>query len=203
MLKIHSTSNVNIGDIGHNDMPVLIPESSSSPAVDVRLFQFQDKASLVLILEKYHYEHQTMEDGGGTGEPFDQDDYTEWFASNDPDKVAVVAKSGDAVVGFLLLQTDDGMPELVGQHWAITDFYVDADHRKHGVGRKLIQYASSHCIDDGRYNVLEASSVLSNKRASNFYLSLGFTIASTAYEFLDRANNRGHGDHVVHLKKLF
>jgi ribosomal protein S18 acetylase RimI-like enzyme len=119
--------------------------------VDVRLLQGQDKASLVLILEKYHYEHQTMEDGGGTGEPFDQDDYTEWFANDDPDKVGIVAKAGDTVVGFLLLQTDDGMPELVGQHWAITDFYVDAAYRKHGVGRKLIQYASSHCIDDGRY----------------------------------------------------
>ena len=167
------------------------------------LFQEKDKDSLLLILETYHYEHQTMEDGGGTGEPFDGDDYREWFASDDVNKVSIVAKAGDdTVVGFLLLQTDDGMPELVGPHWAITDFFVDGAHRRHGLGKKLIEYASSHCIGDGRYDILEASSVLSNKRASDFYVSLGFSIVSKGYEFLDRANHRGHGDHVVHLKKL-
>ena len=197
MMKIRPSPTVIRGTSrGRSIMPI------SDSSYFVGLFQEKDKASLLMILEKYHYEHQTMEDGGGTGEPFDGDDYTEWFASSDPDKVSIVAKVGDTVIGFLLLQTDDGMPELVGPHWAITDFFVDGAHRRHGLGKKLIEYASSHCIGDGRYDILEASSVLSNKRASDFYLSLGFYIVSTGYEFLDRANHRGHGDHVVHLMRL-
>lgn len=207
-MKIHPTmtSTVTSLDLTITHGRSIMPNSDSSYFVG--LFQEKDKESLLLILENYHYEHQTMEDGGGTGEPFDGGDYREWFANGtnghdyDPDKVSIVAKVGETVVGFLLLQTDDGMPELVGPHWAITDFFVDGAHRKHGLGRKLIEYASAYCISDGRYDILEASSVLSNKRASDFYLSNGFTIVSHGYEFLDRANHRGHGDHVVHLKKL-
>ena len=195
-MKIHPTSAITLGTHGRQTSPMI--ESSYF----VGLFQDKDKASLLLLLEKYHYEHQMMEDGGGTGEPFDGSDYNEWFSNDHPDKVSIVAKVGDSVVGFLLLQVDDGMPELVGVHWAIIDFFVDGAHRKHGLGRKLINSASLHCVRDGRYDVLEASSVLSNKRASDFYVSIGFTIASKGYEFLDRANHRGHGEHVVHLKKL-
>jgi ribosomal protein S18 acetylase RimI-like enzyme len=168
------------------------------------LYQLCDKASLLKILDIYHYEHQTMEDDGGTGELFDPEEYNEWLINSGNDKVAIIAKSvyDNEVVGFLLMQKDDGMPELVETHWAITDFFVDENHRENGVGRNLMQHASSHCIEDGRYDILEASSVLSNKKASNFYLSLGFKIASKGYEFLDRANHRGHGKHVVHIKKL-
>ena len=168
----------------------------------VRLFQEADKTSILRCLDQYHYEHQTMEEGGGTGEVFDEDEYEEWFESGDPNKVAIVAKVEATVVGFLLLQTDNGMDDLTGQHWAIVDFFVGGMYRRHGLGKKLMQYASSYCIADGRYDVLEASSVLSNKRASDFYVSLGFTIVSKGYEFLNRTNHRGHGQHVVHLRKL-
>jgi ribosomal protein S18 acetylase RimI-like enzyme len=196
MAKIHPSSTK--PDFGRTK------EHNESSRYLTSLYQLGDRANLLKILDIYHYEHQTMEDDGGTGELFDPEEYNEWLINNDSDKVAIIAKAAydHEIVGFLLMQKDNGMPELVGTHWAITDFFVNENHREKGVGRKLIQHASTYCIEDGRYDILEASSVLSNKKASNFYLSLGFKIVSKGYEFLDRANHRGHGKHVVHIKKL-
>lgn len=93
----------------------------------------------------------------------------------------------DESVIFLALNCDGGAEEPAGfvqlypifssvrmiRVWLLNDLFVHPDHRRHGIGRLLMDRSIIHARDTG-YGRLELATTSDNREARRLYESLGF-----------------------------
>ncbi|GAB3935953.1 GNAT family N-acetyltransferase [Mucilaginibacter myungsuensis] len=101
-----------------------------------------DEADLVIeLFDRYRVFYKQASDRA-LAEQF----ITERLSSNE--SVVFVAMMGEQAVGFTQLYPKYSSMRAV-RNWILNDLYVDADHRKFGIGTKLIQAARDFAKDAG------------------------------------------------------
>lgn len=110
--------------------------------------------------------------------------------AGDPDaaRVFIGERLGnDESVIFLALNCEGGAEEPAGfvqlypifssvsmiRVWLLNDLFVHPDHRRHGVGRQLMDRAIAHARETG-YERLELATAMDNHEARQLYESIGF-----------------------------
>ncbi|MCO4293712.1 GNAT family N-acetyltransferase [Solitalea sp. MAHUQ-68] len=87
----------------------------------------------------------------------------------------------DEPIGFTQLYPIYSSVRAV-KNWLLNDLYVDADHRKQGVGEQLIKTALQFAKEDGA-NYVELSTAIDNYTAQSLYEQIGFERQSVDSEF--------------------
>ncbi len=97
--------------------------------------------------------------------------------------VAFANESGNEMaVGFTQLYPKYSSARAV-KNWILNDLYVDEDHRKQGVGRRLIQAAMDFAKnDDATFVQLETA--VDNYTAQRLYEAIGFEQQEPDKDFL-------------------
>jgi GNAT superfamily N-acetyltransferase len=87
--------------------------------------------------------------------------------------VTLVAEVDERIAGFVVLgpSRDDDASVRVGEVWAL---YVDPDHWRRGLGRRLVQ-ASLHSLGASGYGEATAWTLGASQRNLRFYEALGFS----------------------------
>ena len=78
----------------------------------------------------------------------------------------------DEPAGFVQLYPNFSSVRMI-RTWLLNDLYVHPDHRRHGVGRLLMDRSIAHARDTG-YGRVELATASDNFYARNLYESLGF-----------------------------
>lgn len=80
-----------------------------------------------------------------------------------------VAEEGNSLFGFAgVMERSDGDIELDA-------LFVEPEHWKRGIGRKLVEYCASFAKNKGAKSL----HVIGNPHAEGFYLTCGFTVMGT------------------------
>ncbi|MGN6439907.1 MAG: GNAT family N-acetyltransferase [Agriterribacter sp.] len=98
------------------------------------------------------------------------------------ESVIFVALAGDSPVGFTQLYPKYSSVRVV-KNWILNDLYVENDHRKQGIGEKLIETA----MDFARQNnatFVELSTAVDNYTAQSLYERIGFKKSAPETDFL-------------------
>jgi len=93
-----------------------------------------------------------------------------------PDTLLAVAVRDGMVVGYLLASHHLTLFANGRVCW-VEEVMVDADQRRHGVGRHLVQAAERWAADSGAAYV-----ALATRRANAFYLALGYEESATFFK---------------------
>jgi len=96
---------------------------------------------------------------------------TERLANNESVIFVALADDGKPV-GFTQLYPKYSSVSAV-KNWILNDLYVDADHRKQGIGAKLIETAMDFARGDGS-KFMQLETAVTNSTAQSLYESIGF-----------------------------
>lgn len=88
------------------------------------------------------------------------------------ESVIYVAMDGDKPVGFTQLypKYSSGRAE---KNWILNDLFVDAAHRKQGIGAALIKQAAEFAADGGS-RFIQLETAVDNYTAQSLYEGMGF-----------------------------
>lgn len=78
----------------------------------------------------------------------------------------------DVPAGFVQLYPIFSSVRMI-RVWLLNDLFVHPDHRRHGIGRLLMDRSIAHARDTG-YGRLELATTSDNREARRLYESLGF-----------------------------
>jgi GNAT superfamily N-acetyltransferase len=91
---------------------------------------------------------------------------------NAGDSVVFLARSGDNAVGFIQLYPL-WSSWYCRRIWFLSDLYVRAESRKHGVGRRLVERAVEHAVATGSSSIM-VELPHREPHLRQFYAGLGF-----------------------------
>ncbi len=97
-----------------------------------------------------------------------------------PNQELMVAEKDNLVVGTLFLQIVPNLSHNAHPWGILENMVVDGRYRRQGIGRLLIEHASTRCREAGCYKI----QLLSHKRrteAHKFYRSLGFADSALGF----------------------
>ncbi len=97
-----------------------------------------------------------------------------------PNQELMVAEKDNLVVGTLFLQIVPNLSHNAHPWGMLENMVVDGRYRRQGIGRLLIEHASTRCREVGCYKI----QLLSHKRrteAHKFYRSLGFADSALGF----------------------
>ena len=97
------------------------------------------------------------------------------------ESVIYVAMNGEKPIGFTQLypRYSSGRAE---KNWILNDLFVDADHRKQGVGAKLIKQATEFAKVGGS-KFIQLETTVNNYTAQSLYEGMGFVKQPPDEEF--------------------
>jgi ribosomal protein S18 acetylase RimI-like enzyme len=109
------------------------------------------------------------------GKPSDPDGALEFIATRlgRGESVVLLARDGDTAVGFTQLYPVFSSIAM-RRTWILNDLFVDPDHRKRGVARRLMEKAMAFAAETGAVWI-ELETAEDNHAAQALYDSLGFT----------------------------
>lgn len=144
--------------------------------MEVRAATVDDVDAVLPLVANTCAFHQAMD---GQKYPFLRDParrYCNWLrgCATDGQTVFLVATDADAIVGFLVATVDDEIPIYrVKRYGFIHDLWVEPDHRRHGLGRRLLQEAVARF---GKLNVQQVrlDVLVGNAPAQKLFASCGF-----------------------------
>jgi ribosomal protein S18 acetylase RimI-like enzyme len=88
------------------------------------------------------------------------------------ESVIYVAMDGDKVIGFTQLYPKYSSVSAM-KNWILNDLFVDAEHRKSGIGTKLISQAAEFAKTGGS-KFIQLETAVDNYTAQSLYESMGF-----------------------------
>ena len=95
--------------------------------------------------------------------------------------VIFMASDSGVAAGFVLLYpTFDSV--MLGPVWVLHDLFVSLDHRKKGLGRKLMATAHDFCRSKGAHRV-DLSTAITNTVAQPLYESMGYERDEEFYSY--------------------
>lgn len=98
------------------------------------------------------------------------------------ESIIYVALIGGKPVGFTQLYPKYSSGAAT-KNWILNDLYVEADYRKHGIGRALINIAMEFARNDGSVFV-QLETAIDNYTAQSLYESIGFVKQQPDEQFL-------------------
>jgi ribosomal protein S18 acetylase RimI-like enzyme len=99
----------------------------------------------------------------------------------DGDCTIFMARHSAEAAGFVLLYpTFDSV--MLSPVWVLHDLYVAADHRRSGLGRKLMGVAHDFCRQNGAHRV-DLSTAVTNTVAQPLYESMGYERDEEFYSY--------------------
>lgn len=135
-----------------------------------------DKGHVASLFDLYRQFYEQAGDPDGAqafiGERFDNDESVIFLALN-------CDGGADEPAGFVQLYPIFSSVSMI-RVWLLNDLFVHPDHRRHGVGRQLMDRAIAHARDTG-YGRLELATATDNHKARQLYESLGF-VREEGYE---------------------
>jgi ribosomal protein S18 acetylase RimI-like enzyme len=88
--------------------------------------------------------------------------------------LVLVARDGDEAVGLLVAYVSTATPTRQPVSYAVLrSMYVNSDHRRHGLGHRLVERFTSWARDNGCVEA-RVDSYVANTAAQDFYEQLGF-----------------------------
>jgi aminoglycoside 6'-N-acetyltransferase I len=111
-------------------------------------------------------------------------EFDRWLEEREPaSEIAVAGRAGGGLCGFVWLaerRWAEGCPG--GPVGYVEGWYVDADSRRHGVGRLLMDYAQQWCRSRG-YEHLGSDAEMDNAISIAAHNALGFREAGRSVDF--------------------
>lgn len=129
-----------------------------SPTMEIKPFRKQHLDDVVRVFVRA-YEGWT---------PAEARAYLEKFHSFEPES-CLVALAGGQIVGAILGYSFPRRKELI---LFIQELFVDPDHRKAGIGRRLVEALRKSFVDNPKVNITPL--VKADTTVLSFYNSLGF-----------------------------
>lgn len=139
----------------------------------VRRAGLDDVATLTRLREEWAVEQR----GAPADDPGFAEAFAEWFERERHQRITWLAEADGVAIGMLNLVVFTRMPKPGGSpsRWGyIANAYVDAAHRDRGVGRMLLEAATSHARDHHFARIVLSPS----ERSFPFYERAGFGPAS-------------------------
>jgi len=122
--------------------------------------------------------YNTLEYQEGMDEELDQAKFANIL--NEPNIIIFVAEAAGVLIGYLTLGINKSLLD-VGPTAIIEELMVTEDHRKKGVGKKLVEVAIDKCKQLA-CSEIGVGTESSNKKAKTFYSNIGFKEIGVIFE---------------------
>lgn len=117
-----------------------------------------------------------------------RDERGEWIANNNGTFVAVAidetkpkSSCKDYVIGYLIYS--QAFSTLHGKYFWMNSFFIQEEHRRHGLGRKFMEYLKQHAIAT-KNNHIDVPFMNNNEIGKKFYATYGAKLVNNEYQML-------------------
>lgn len=117
-----------------------------------------------------------------------RDERGEWIANNNGTFVAVAidetkseSTCKDYVIGYLIYS--QSFSALHGKYFWMNSFFIQEEYRRHGLGRKFMEYLKQHAIAT-KNNHIDVPFMNNNEIGKRFYANYGAKLVNNEYQML-------------------
>ncbi len=152
--------------------------SNNAPTLQIMQATVRDTPDLIYLFGELHRYNAELDPRFELADDWEQlvSEYVEQ-AENSEESAWLLARIGDGLVGFVLVEVHCDAPFYRYRRWAeIVSLYVEPEFRGSGVAETLMQ----HAYDWARQHnlrVMQLYVTASNERAQRFYAKQGFVIS--------------------------
>lgn len=112
----------------------------------------------------------------------------EWIGNNKGTFVAVAidetkenSPSKEYVIGYLIYS--QSFSHLHGKNFWMNSFFIQEEYRRHGLGKKFMEYLKQHAIATGNKHI-DVPFMNNNEAGQKFYANFGARLVNNEYQML-------------------